>query len=184
MPRTPRQPPPAPPRIPEVWERLPTDDEDAWAAFVRYRNQEPPRRLERFGRATQQQMFEWFSVHDWHNRVMAWDNHISSVRQREIDGAHGADARAVAARQIHVLNDMLEIVEREIFELRETMRERKTHGLLRPGDISKWVDLIVKYQRLNAGQATERVDVDLSNLTLEQLRQLGELEQAARGGEK
>jgi hypothetical protein len=59
-------------------------------------------------------------------------------------------------------------------------RQSDMHGLLRPGEIARLTEVAIKFDRLLRGESTENVataaSVDLSGLSLDELRALSEIQ--------
>lgn len=172
------------------WERLPCDTEDSWPAFVAYRDALPPRKLLRPGSAGAKgitaptsQIATWYKEHSWRERVAAYDSHLDAIRREEREGLLAVSERDSCAAHMSMLADARELVSRELSYLVESARKTDMPGLLKPGDLNKMLDSVVRLERLLRGQATDRTEngptLDYSKLSLDELRTLEALQRKA-----
>jgi hypothetical protein len=172
------------------WDRQPTDTDEQFLWFVAYRDAIPPRALGRIRapggtvRPPLQVLLEWANAGHWTDRVAAWDQHLDTLRQRERESAAGAAGRQVAEEQEAALTqDLLDLAHRELDKLLMTSISTPAETL-RPGEVNRMIENVVKLRRLQRGESTEQIKtdgVDLSGLTVEELRQLVALKNKARG---
>ena len=103
-------------RRPEDWERQPGESEEAFSAFVVYRDQEPPRSIRRAceedGR-TETLFSRWSHTHKWVPRVAAWDREKDRVK-READLKGRAEMGQRHAKEAAELQDALMLPGREL----------------------------------------------------------------------
>ncbi len=172
-----RPPGPTPPGTPRPqWERQPCDTNESWPFFKAYRDLKGPRRLDRVRLAaggvavTMQQLREWFTDHNWAERVKAFDAAMDAVVQEEREAELRQGAREMAADHLALVRDTLELASSELAKLVQSSRESAAHGLLKPAEVLKFVDAAVKLGRLVKGETTENVGVstDLSPLNPEE----------------
>lgn len=161
---------------PKPWERQPEEPEPAFLLFQRYRDRRPPRgRVYEAtkGAAGHVETLRLFQDWHWKERAAAWDAHIEAIRLHEVEEVARVDARDRAKEHLLLTNDLLQLALREA---RKWLRaaEESDMTLIKPADLIKLTDLVVKLERLIKGQPTERVEHgrDLSHLTDDELEQV------------
>lgn len=160
----------------KLWERQLSDTDDSWTAFVSYRDMPTPRRLIRFGPYPTGKLAEWFRAHNWAARVNAYDNHLDAIRREEREALLAQHEREIMTEHLVLLSEARELVARELSKYLTSSREGTLHGLLKPSELTKLFEMVLKSDRLLKDQPTERVATqDLSKLTLEELRKLEEI---------
>ncbi len=132
----------------EIWERQPGETGKAYSHFAKYRDLGPERSMEKLrknlGVKVSQTRLEQLSVkYNWVNRAAAYDDYIDRKKREEkekaiLDMAERHARLAVAFQQ--------KVVER--------LRELDS-AELEPRDLSKWLDIAVKVERLARGEPTE-----------------------------
>ena len=155
-------------QIPEeqFWSYVPGfESPDQYEAFEHYRDAGP--RLRSLADTARAMRLSYGTIVTW-ARERGWDERAeayAAAREREVD-ERWADKRAKLLEQAHGL-----VVE-ELGRLVVALRKRS--GAMRPNELARWADILLKYGNLANGDATERVDVpiDLSNHTPEQLAAL------------
>lgn len=134
----------------EPWSRQPHETENAFAAFILFRDQTPPRSIVRLaddlGRVKAQQYYRWSSQWNWPSRVNAWDGYY----QQERDRISIAEAREMNARHAMLAKAMSAKVAARVQALDPTE--------LSPGEVGRWMQVISMVERLARGEATERID--------------------------
>ena len=169
-----------------LWDRQAVDTDESWPFFQAYRDQNPPRRLEPV-RCTPKgavspavdKLRAWYRDHGWRDRVAAYDAHVDGIIQEEREDRLREDVRAMTARHLAILQDAGELVADQLAKYLRSARESDMHGLLKPNEIAKIMDLTVKLERLTRGESTERIeaDVDLTSLSDEELAILAKIPQ-------
>lgn len=184
--KTPLLPPPLdePKRIPagedrSPWSRQPGESETEYAKFEEYMNQTKPRVLRRPGNGGHIELQRTFRERKWAERVEALDVWMQSVLDYEMEGFLKETAKARAARHLAFLHDALSLVEMEFARLRARAEAGNHDGVIKPADLIRLSELVVKLRRLEFGESTENVGpavtVDLSKMSLEELRTMKEL---------
>lgn len=155
---------------PPIFQRQPCDTDDSWPAFVEYRDQSPPRQL-RFTRFGVEQTRRWYLDHGWKARVAAFDVWLDEVRLQHYGDAIKQPAKAVAAEHMGILQDMRDILRREVDKWQKTIAENKGAPFLKLSELTRLTDVVMKYDRLVRGEATERIgdETDYSKLTPDEL---------------
>ena len=169
----------------QPWDRQPFDSDETFRWFVAYRDAVPPRQLGRLFvpgtvKPTLQQLLDWYNDGAWRDRAAAWDQHLDTLRQAEREDMVGKDARAASAHDAELLGEVRALVNRELDKLNRTSSESEAE-VLKPAELNKLIENVVKLGRLTRGEATEHVatDIDLSALPLEELRKLQEIKRKA-----
>ena len=170
----------------EPWARQPFDGDAAWYWFQQYLTLSPPRRLTDLIRSGcplsqyQLQTVEWED--GWKVRATLWDQHLDALRQATIEQVVQEDARARAERQAKQARKLARLGELEVDKLLQiAARPDSGAGLIQPRDATRMILIGIRAERLALGDVTDRIETgpDLSGLTVEQLRQLRELQDAA-----
>ncbi|MCL6611189.1 MAG: hypothetical protein K6T66_06590 [Peptococcaceae bacterium] len=132
----------------EVWERQPGESSKAYAAFCVYRDLGPERSLEKAlqnlsKKRAKWQLWQWSSKYNWVARCQAYDDYIERRKREEKERAilemAERHARLAVAFQQKVVERLRELNPAE----------------LEPRDLSKWLDIAVKVERLARGEPTE-----------------------------
>lgn len=93
---------------PHPWERQPDETEAAYAAFCVFRDLGVSRsvigayRQQRGIKGASKASGEWsrlVKAHDWHARVLAWDNHLAAVQVQALDDLTVAEIEEWARRR-------------------------------------------------------------------------------------
>ena len=167
------------------YERREDEGDQAFEAFAEYRDAGADRSqrvvAEGLGKSLAL-ISRWASAYSWVKRVHAYDMEVD--RRKRVGALRGVED--MRRRQIKLGQDMQELGG---IELRKMLREAKKHSkadTLEQGLVMKLVDLGSKLERLNRGEPGEIVQnvesnaVDLSGLTVEQLRVYREVGQKLR----
>lgn len=169
---------PEPVELPEPWERQPDESEEAWLAFRAYRDMPPEQRLiRRTAVKSVAVLTRWYRDHDWIGRCKAFDAHVDSVSVEERKRILEMASRDLAYDHALMLADARELVTRELGKLVSVSRDSEMHGLLKPSEVIKLFETTVKLDRLVRGESTENIreEVDISKLSLDEVRELGRL---------
>lgn len=190
------------------WDRQPGENDRAWAAFVKYRDdgieRSQARVAKHFGKSIEN--YGMLSTRwDWVARVSAYE----AWRDRQLRMAEIEEAKAMRRRHIEFAMSfqgaaalaLNKIIAAEQKPLRDA-NGQVVYGedgkplpgplTLKPSEVKELADLGLRIERLNRGEPGEIEDVrisaapapsaDYSALTLEELRVLRELTRKARGG--
>lgn len=177
---------PVPPPVegPLPWERQPGEPDDCFNAFRYYRDMPMPRQALRaspmVGTNT---LWQWCNKWSWIARASQYDDHISDLAIAEREALVKQSARDIQVQHMGILQGARELLEREVAKYLAISREAKGPSLLKPAELSKLLDSVVKLDRLVRGETTENVapTEDLSNLSVDDLRVMRELKQKAKG---
>jgi hypothetical protein len=168
----------------EPWGPCAGEPEDAFAAFVQFRDMRPPRKVVRPGSgqtAPTSQLYRWFTQWDWKGRAAAYDVHIDVIVREEREAAIAEAARSVQAEHMFLLADLRSVVSVETSKL---LALAKVGGFatVKPSELARLADTVIKNDRLVRGETTEKVDTgfDLSKLSVEELRLLNAVDAKLR----
>ncbi len=167
------------------WSYVPGfESPDQYEAFEHYRDAGPRlRTLASTARALRLGygvVCTWAREKGWEERALLFDGHriaqratLARAREQELDVAW-ADKRTELLERWHG------ILAEELARFEASLRKRS--GAMRPNELTRALDILIKYSNLANGDATERIDVpiDLSHHTPEQLEAL----EALRGLQK
>ena len=163
------------------------DTDQSWPYFVAYRNitsgartlarvrHEPStdvkRPVLRGESPTIEKLSQWYLDQSWHDRVTAYDNHMDEVFQQEREALVRQGGARLAAEQMALLQTGKDAVEIELEKLLALAKDSE-HAALKPGELVKLMETVLKYQRLVAGESTEIVEEkrDLSDMSDDELK--------------
>jgi hypothetical protein len=169
----------APVALPEPWEKQDNESQEAWLAFRAYRDMPPDERLlKRAAIGNIAVLSRWYRDHNWADRCAAFDKKFDAMRVEEREKVYRRAAREIAIDHMVMLADARELYSREFAKLLSASREGDMIGLVKPETLVRMAEVMVKLDRLVRGESTENVqntDMDLSQLSLDELRQLNEL---------
>ncbi len=160
-----------------IWERLATEDDHAWDAFKQFRDAVPPRRQRSvIGHGTCP-VSHWYNEHRWVERVDAYDRHMERVAQSEREAQLRQNAKDVSAEHMAMLQSARHVAQRELDKLRESV-VRGDGQMMRPTEIIRLLETVVKLDRLVRGESTEAVEVGnkAAKLTDEELEAIEKIQ--------
>lgn len=172
--------------MPELWEKQPEETDEEFEAFRAYRDMTAPRKLRFLVRPSNNIFYpialtrRWFHDGAWEIRVNAWTKHLDSLILSERVEAQRVDAVEIAEEHRALLAKSRALAHAEIAKLLARAEIDGGLGLLKPAETIKLLEVTVKLDRLVNGESTENVQTDYSNLSLEELRVLEELERKAK----
>lgn len=170
------------------WDRQPFDTDESFVWFQAFRDALPPRQLGRLRTASPgkiipplQVLLDWYTTHFWRDRVADWDTHLDHIRQEEREEIVGQTAKEQAARDQSLIHEARELVSRELNKMLITSMSNDAETL-KPGELNKLLENVIKLGRLTRGETTENVgsQFDLSTMTVEDLRKLRELQEKSK----
>lgn len=178
----------------QPWERSDKlDTNETWPYFKAYRDaRKGTRRLEviRYSPATDVRnpidrtkapplstIHQWAKDGFWVERVAAYDSYLDDLQRTETEAALAVSAQDMAAERRHILGQGLELVKDQLAKF-FAQASASDFASLKPGELVKLMEWVSRNSRLEAGEATEKVEVhqDLSSLSDEELNQLYELQ--------
>jgi hypothetical protein len=172
----------------QFWSYVPGfESPDQYEAFEHYRDSGPrlrslagTSRALRIGYGT---VVTWAREKGWDERVLAYDAHRIAQRAELARAREQEQDVAWAEKRTELLERWHGLLSEELVRFEASLRKRS--GSMRPNELTRALDVLIKYSNLANGDATERIDVpiDLSNHTPEQLAALEGLRALQRKSE-
>jgi hypothetical protein len=163
---------------PTPWERQPMESIKAYAQFQVYRDMNPPDRgylkvAEKL-HLSQVQIAHAGAVQRWVERASAWDFHLERARLQQTEQYQAE----MAARHAEIAKEMLGKVKQRLLSV-----NLKTLG---PKEISQWLEVGVKVERLSRGLSSEAAEKALyqTNVQINHLTKQEIMTELAREGVK
>ena len=150
---------------------------EAFQAFATYRDMGVGRSTAAVGQQVgkgKALMDRWSSKHAWVARAHAFD--LETDRRKRLGDLRGIEK--MRERQIKLATTMQDLGLLELEKLMTTAKRQRKKGTLEERTLIRLVDVGAKLERLNRGEPGEIVQqnagegLDLSGLTLEELKQL------------
>ena len=176
----------------QPWTRQPFDTDNRWRAFVAYREQPLPRSIRQTseiladpmtGKPHDVRTLElWSSENAWPERAAAYDRHLDEQRVAAPVAILNEDARTTAAFHADLLRKAQTAAASVVNDWLERLARGERLDGWSPGDVRGLLKDTITLERLVRGQATERVEhgvLDLSALTIEEIETLRALEEKA-----
>lgn len=164
------------------WDRQTDEPDDAFKAFVNYREMPMPRRvLSASSMATTRELWEWSSRFLWASRVKQYDDHLSGLAIAERESLVKQGAHEVYEQQLIILAELRQLVQREGLKWLDYSRSMQGPSILKAADFRNLVETTIKLDRLVRGESTENLASggDMSKLTPDELWKLRELQKKA-----
>jgi hypothetical protein len=168
----------------QPWERQPGEPEEPWRAFQAYRDQVPPRGLGRiYLKEGSSVRLQWFNEWRWQERAVSFDRHTDAIRVAEREEVLKQNEKERTARQLGQIKAVQDIIDRELAKLARDTEKTEAFGLVKVSELNKLLANAITLERLIHGESTQNVDVDvnLDNLSPEELRQLRDLQKKMAG---
>lgn len=164
----------------ELWDRQDGETDEAFRAFVYYRDMPMPRRVDAWGQYGVAQVFRWHKEWAWNIRARAYDNHLSSFAVRCKEAEIAKSSKTIAEEHMAILADLRNVLQQEVAKLVEQSTSSAGGPVMRTGDMVRMLDSVVKLDRLVRGESTEKIEtVDLSHMSDEELETYVELSKKA-----
>lgn len=161
------------------WDRLPVENDESWEAFQNYVLMAPDERKITLAAPRRTAVLsKWYREHEWERRVHAWDAEFGRMRHEEREAIFRRKAREIAIDHMLILSDVKDLLAREFSKLNAASRSSEMHGLLKPAEMNKMLEIGIKLDRLVRGETTENVgstDLDMTKLSLDELDELDRL---------
>jgi len=162
---------------PVPWERQPGEPDICFTQFRYYRDMPLPRKILGVRDGSTADKWEWSSKWSWVSRATAYDDHISTLAIKEREETVKQQARDIGAEHMKILHGLREVLERETGKWMARLRtsENSTEPTMKPNELLKLADTVIKLERLVQGETTENIGApktDLSALSPEELSQL------------
>ncbi len=102
--------------------------------------------------------------------------HMDEIRTAERAAVEKLTAHEVALAHMTTLHDFQSVVMLEVDKFLKACQGTDM-PVLKPGELVKMMDLVVKYQRLIQGQTTEKIDtsIDVSKVSVEDMLKMQEI---------
>lgn len=116
---------------------------------------------------------------------MAWDKHLDSIFQQEMEDMAAIKGKEIAYEQLALLKDTRDLAIRETEKLLASSKGN-TFQVVKTPDLIRLIDRTITLSRLVAGESTSNVEVNpgLSKLSIDELRTLNTLHKKAASGEQ
>lgn len=132
----------------ELWERQKNEGSKPFHAFTVYRDLGPDRSIRKVLntgqiKTTERQLEIWSSSFSWVDRVMAYDDYLDSIKRKEKEQA---------------IIDMSERHAKLAVAFQQKVAQRLSKldaSELSPVDLSRWLDVSTKLERISRGEPTE-----------------------------
>lgn len=174
------------------WTRQPFDTDNRWRAFVAYRESPLPRSIRRTSEILADPMTgepfdvrtleRWSSENAWPERVAEFDRYLDAQRVAATVAVLNEDARTTAAFHADLLRKAQHAAASVVNDWLERLARGERLDGWSPGDVRGLLKDTITLERLVRGQATERVEhgvLDLSALTIDEIETLRALEAKA-----
>lgn len=164
------------------WDRQDDETEEAFQAFVIYRDMGPDRTLHSAGLEADYcrgQMAEFSRKYGWVVRVRAWSRRKDQAKTRatldELERMHRRHVRLSLALQDVTAIELERLIAQKERELAKG--EQDEGHVTSANDLAKVAERAVRIERLARGEVTDRVETtwDLSKLSVRDLRELKRL---------
>ncbi len=172
----------------QFWSYVPGfESPDQYEAFEHYRDSGPRLRAlagtARALRLSYGTLCTWAREKGWDERALAYDQHRIAQRQSLMQAREIEQDQAWADKRTELLERWHSLLAEELVRFEASLRKRS--GSMRPNELTRALDILIKYSNLANGDATERIDVpiDLSNYSPEQLAALEPLRALQRKSE-
>jgi len=167
------------------WDRQPTEPDDAWEAFKKYRSQQHPRHAAKVYGYPVADRARWFVDYHWTDRCKAYDLYLEGVYHDEFEARFRDGARAMAEAHLAMLKDARELAAMELEKMRRVSEESEQYGVMKAGELIKLLEASIKLERLVRGESTENVQqsMDLSKLSVDELKLWNDLQEKLEAGD-
>jgi hypothetical protein len=173
--------------IDHPWERQPFDTDVQWAAFREYLMLPLPRTVEALAEKTglhPGKLQRWAQKGCWVIRTNSLDDYVHDKFQERVESYVETRAQDYVERHTSVLRKGFDLLDRELDKYLELSRAGDAVGVptLPPQHLIRLLEQVVKLERLTHGDTTEKVelDFDMTKYTLDELKNLKELQQKGR----
>lgn len=168
-----------------IWERWEGEEAEAYAAFRGYLEQIAPRRLSGMHLVLQvalPTLYSWCARYKWAMRAEGFDAHFRKIRDEHLEALMRESAEKIAEKHAESLADLREIVGAELAkhlaQIKSTPR-----SVMSFSETVRAAETMIKMDRLIRGLETETVKIDMSETSLEDLKELREHAARAIKGE-
>lgn len=134
---------------PDAWERQPGETTRAYEAFTLYRDMGADRALRKVVQALNKNLTtiaEWSTKYEWVKRAAEWD----AEQDRIARNAQIEEIKKMRKRHAEVANSMIIKAARALNRMKEED--------IRPADISRFIEVASKLERLSRGDTSEVIE--------------------------
>lgn len=157
-----------------IWERWEGEEEAAYGSFRYYLEQTHPRRINSLylvQTIALPTLLSWAQRYQWVRRAEAFDAHFRSIRDEHLEALMKEHAESIAQKHAETLADIREIVGIEL--AKNLARVKSSPGTLMTfSEVIKACDMVIKADRLIRDMSTDKVQIDLTNASIEDLQRL------------
>lgn len=138
---------------PKPWERRENESTKAYEAFCIYRDMGTQRSLSKVAEKLQKSetlMGRWSGNHDWVARAAKWDDEQDRIERETLQREQAKAIRDMRKRHADIASVMLVKAARAL--------QRIPDDEIKPGDISRMVDVASKLERISRGDVGEVIE--------------------------
>jgi len=151
----------------QFWDQYPHEPADAYQAFQWYRESGPSRTYAATARAFGHScalVCAWARNYSWADRAEAYDRDVLSERDRTYAARAARQSETWAAEQAELF-DLGTLFVRN--ELEQLLKRQAAGERIRPNELARVLEILIKARNLAAGKPTEIIDsgVDLSTMS-------------------
>ncbi len=122
---------------------------------------------------------KWHKENNWHARCVAYDGHLDEIIRSEREAILRQCTRDVSAEQMSMLANARQICAIEFARILEVTKNAGSgaSAVLKPAEVIKLTDIVVKLERLVRDQSTENTTktTNLGTLSAEEFEAYGRL---------
>lgn len=166
--------------------RLDVESDEQYYLLLGFARQPHPRSLRRYAldvSLTWSRAKELARKYRWHARLAVFDNWSAETFRVAYETELVTAAKTSAQKRAAAIEALLDVALINAERMRATAQSA-TVETLRPRDVVATLDAAVKLGRLEDGQSTENISLDLTHLSVEELRQLKALQGKAKESNK
>ena len=152
----------------KCWEKRKDESSKAYKFFVKYRDGGPLQTIQKIADDHKQHsstLMHWSSCYNWVKRKDAW----IAYKQKNADKKLVDDFVRMRKRQMGVVNNLYLIVENEIQKYLALSQKGKKTPIVKPDNLVKMLEFLMKIERLNVGAPTEHTQVEFKNQVLQNI---------------
>jgi replicative superfamily II helicase len=152
----------------EPWDRQPYDTDESWPVFQAFRESYPRRSfVDTFDGMpiSPVKVARWMKAHFWKERADCWDMHLDGLRQETQRKLLEQATKEITAEHMEITALGRKVARKELEKLLVQV-EAGAYNAIKPAELIRLMDNIVKLDRLIRNETTEKVEshVDLSGV--------------------
>jgi hypothetical protein len=152
----------------ELWDRQPAESDQAWRAFVAYRDAGLHRRYQDSGLPFADTA-KLATTHEWAKRTRAYDAWADQIAQEAYRHALEQAATQRASQQAEIVSMGLTVSVNGIRALLLRQAESPTAEILQPTALIRLADMSIKAAQLLEGKPTDNLRISLADLSPEEI---------------